>query len=280
MAGADTEPDHPHRAGLRPFGLGRRKSAARRCCDTSRAAALEEAGPVNPLHLEIIGQLEQVELLRQRRLAEPALARSVHALKSYQHGRFEKTYADLLTSARYAPACRFFLEELYSPTDFTSRDQQFSRVVPALVRLFPRRVVETVARLARLHALSERLDLQMAQATGRAPAVDAQAYVLAWRAVGEPRSREEQIQSMLAIGRALDDFTRLPMLRRMLHAMRGPARAAHLEALQGFLERGFDTFADMKGSAEFLRLIEDRERRLAGLLFGVQELAVFKGELP
>ncbi len=242
-------------------------------------AAQEAVEPVNALHLEIVAQLEQVEQLRQRRLAAPDLARSVHALKSYQHRRFEKTYADLLASPRYGPACRFFLEELYSPADFTSRDQQFSRVVPALVRLFPHRVVETVARLARLHALSERLDLQMADAGGRPEQVDARTYVQAWRSVGEPRSREEQIQAMLAIGHALDGFTRLPMLRRMLHAMRGPARAARLEALQGFLERGFDTFADMKGAREFLLTVEQRERRLAGLLSGSEDLARFRDEL-
>ena len=46
------------------------------------------------------------------------------------------------------------LDELYGPQDFSDRDAQFARVVPALVRLFPQELVETVAVLARLHALS------------------------------------------------------------------------------------------------------------------------------
>jgi len=49
---------------------------------------------------------------------------------------------------RYGPAAHFFLEELYGPRDFADRDTQFARVVPALVRLFPREIVATVAILA------------------------------------------------------------------------------------------------------------------------------------
>ena len=67
------------------------------------------------------------------------------ALKAYQQQRFSRTYADLLASSRYAAASRFFLDELYGPQDFSDRDAQFARVVPALVRLFPQELVETVA---------------------------------------------------------------------------------------------------------------------------------------
>ena len=50
--------------------------------------------------------------------------------------------------------------------------------------------------------------------------------------------------------------------------MRGPAAAAGLGALQGFLERGFDTFREMGGAREFLAVIANRERALAAALFG------------
>ena len=57
---------------------------------------------------------------------------------------------------------------------------------------------------------------------------------------------------MLAVGSALDRYTRNPLLRASLRLMRGPAAAAGLGALQGFLERGFDTFREMRGAREFL----------------------------
>jgi hypothetical protein len=37
--------------------------------------------------------------------------------------------------------------------------------------------------------------------------------------------------------------------------------------LQAFLERGFDTFRDMRGAQEFLATVTRRERELAARLF-------------
>lgn len=206
-----------------------------------------------------------MEAIRAARLADAGLAAAVTEVKHFQHARFERTYTDLLANPRYTRAARFFLEDLYGPGDFTQRDAQFARVVPALVRLFPAELVGTVLQLAQLHALSERLDSAMAAA---APApLDARSYAHAWRAVGEPSSRMRQIDLMLAVGNALDRYTRSVLLRHTLRLMRGPAQAAGLGALQSFLESGFDTFKGMGGAGAFLGVIEQRERALARHLF-------------
>ena len=110
----------------------------------------------------ILGHLQTVAAERERRDALPDLGARVLALKHYQQGRFARTYADLLVSPRHGRASRFFLEELYGPRDFSQRDAQFARVVPALVKLFPAEIVATVQTLAELHALSETLDSQTA----------------------------------------------------------------------------------------------------------------------
>lgn len=219
----------------------------------------------------ILAGLDEVERERRRRAAEPALAARVKALKHYQQQRLRHTYGDLLASARYRQAASFFLEELYGPEDFVQRDAQFARVVPAIARLFPGEVVATVESLSQLHALSERLDTAMAEALD-SPALDADAYGRAWRAVGQPAARERQIALLLQVGQALDRHTRSRWLRASLHMMRTPAKAAGLDALQHFLEAGFDAFGGMGGADEFLRWIGERERRLAA--------ALFAGELP
>ncbi len=223
----------------------------------------------------ILAGLAVVERERNRRAADPALARQVVALKHYQQQRLRHTYADLLASSRYRKAATFFLEELYGPEDFVRRDLQFARVVPGIVRLFPGEVVGTVVALAQLHALSERLDTQMAEAlikaTGDAApdgdALDAEAYGHAWRAVGQEEERERQVALMLQVGQSLDRHTRSRLLRASLHMMRAPARAAGLDALQQFLESGFDAFGAMGGAQEFLHTIAQRERALATALF-------------
>lgn len=215
---------------------------------------------------QILQRLSEVESERRRRAADAALGAQVAAVKAYQHARFEQSYADLLASTRFGAAARFFLEDLYGPGDFVERDDQFVRIVPALVRLFPREIVGTVLDLAALHALSEQLDSGMAMALGEA-AVDGVSYGWAWREVGRPADRDKQIALMLSVGAALDGYTRNIVLRHSLRLMRGPAHAAGLSSLQRFLERGFDTFRAMRGADDFLATISSHERALAAGLY-------------
>ena len=214
----------------------------------------------------ILGHLAVVSQERAARAASPILLGQVMAIKAYQQRRFSHTYADLMPTARYGGASRFFLEELYGPGDFSQRDAQFARVVPALVRLFPRDAVETVNTLAELHALSETLDSEMGRHLPHGPVL-ADSYAHAWQATGLAAERERQIALTLGVGQSLDELTRKPLLRHTLWMMRGPARAAGLSALQQFLENGFDTFRAMRGAKEFLDLVSTREHLLAAALF-------------
>jgi hypothetical protein len=207
-----------------------------------------------------------VAALRAQRQLDQQLNQRVLAIKAFQHQRFKQTYADLLDQPQYARAVQFFLTELYGPVDFSVRDQQFARVVPALVRLFPADIVQTVAVLSSLHALSEQLDSEMAQVIGHEP-ICSHSYALAWRTVGKPQAREAQISYTLQVGLALERFTRKPLLRQSLRLMRLPASKAGLGALQSFLETGFDTFRDLRGSGYFLQTIAERERKMASELF-------------
>jgi hypothetical protein len=206
----------------------------------------------------------------------PTLAGDVAALKAYQQKRFARTHASLLAHPHYGRAANFFLNELYGPQDFTQRDAQFSRIVPALVRLFPADTVATVESLAAVHALSERLDTAMAiHLAGAAPS--RASYVRAWQATGEPATRARQVELVMSVGEALDRHTRSFVLRASLKAMRGPARAAGMGALQTFLESGFEAFGAMGGAKEFLATIHARETALAARLFDPEAVAAATG---
>lgn len=221
---------------------------------------------MTPTGQAILDQLGIVERLRRGRALDAAHAERVHAIKAYQAQRFERTYADLLANPRYRAAARFFLEELYGPHEFGARDAQFARIVPPLVRLFPQEIVETVATLARLHALSESLDDDMARHLEHV-AVDASTYVGAWQRTGRAEERQAQIGLTLEVGQALERYTRSPLLRGTLKMMRRPAQAAGLGELQRFLETGFDTFGAMRGAEEFLTTVRVREEALCAALF-------------
>jgi hypothetical protein len=210
--------------------------------------------------------LEAVSALRAARERDADLAARVQRIKAYQHRRFENDYSELLASPRYGVAARFFLDDLYGPTDFSARDAQFGRIVPTLSRVLPDEVVRTVEQLMELHSLSEELDQQMAQAIGPEP-VDDRAYRRAWRQVARRADRERQVRLTLAVGRALDAHTRNPLLGLTVRLMRRPAQLAGLAQLQSFLEAGFSAFVAMKGAQEFLDTIGDHEFALIARLF-------------
>jgi hypothetical protein len=227
----------------------------------------------------ILASLGVVAAERARRANDSGLVTRVAALKSFQQRRFAHTYADLLASARYGAVARFFLDELYGPNDFTRRDAQFARMVPAMVRLFTSDVIDTVATVSALHALSETLDTAMAEHLGDAGIV-AIDYVRAWQAGGRPADRERQIAMTLEIAERLDHLVKKPLLGSALRLMRRPARAAGLTELHRFLESGFDTFLKMKGAGEFIAMVRTREQAFAATLFGVDLDGEHSGRRP
>jgi hypothetical protein len=233
---------------------------------------------MSPAGQAILACLRRVNDARAAAGSGNALAAAVGATKVFQAERFARTYADQLGDPVTAPAARFFLTDLYGPGDFTRRDAQFERIVPALVRLFDAEVIDTVATLAALHALSEELDLEMGRALMAAPAragalrCDANTYAAAWRSVARAPDRTRQIELTLRVGEDLCRLTRRRLLRGALHMMRKPAQAAGLGTLQVFLESGFDAFAAMGERAKgFLEVIRAREAALAAALFAADE---------
>jgi hypothetical protein len=190
----------------------------------------------------------------------------VRTIKRFQSARFAHVYADVLGSARWGSAAKFFLTELYSERDYTKRDAQFAKIAGTIERLFPQKVVATATMLAQVHALSEGLDQRMAEHLETLP-IAALDYVQAWQATAQRDARMRQLQTVLQLGAQLRSLTRTPGLRSMLKVMRGPAAAAGLGALQTFIEAGFDTFAGMTDPDGFLKTIEERESRYIDFLF-------------
>lgn len=226
---------------------------------------------------ELIRQhLETVAALR----AQPSAA--LPTIKRLQAQRFEATYADLLDTPRYLPATRFFLDELYGDHDFAQRDAQFGRIAGAIERLFPPAVAQLAVDMAELHALTEGLDADMARHWGGlTEATPAARYVAAWRLTGQRSQREQQLRVVLHMGRELQQLTGKKSLRLALRMMRGPAQAAGLGSLQGFLEAGFEAFGHMGGTADFLNTIATRERAWIDLLFDSPEACTaFTNLLP
>jgi hypothetical protein len=188
-------------------------------------------------------------------------------LRRWQAARLQASFARFLDDPRRAPAARFFLEDVYGDHDFTRRDADIARVIPTMRRLLPASLQETVADGIALGSLTHALDLRMAQALGElAPngrRLDEFRYGEAYRRVGKPRLRARQIGLIDEVGRGLGAALRLPGIGVLLRVSRGPAHAAGLAELQGFLERGVAAFRQLGDVDAFLDDIARSEQRFA-----------------
>lgn len=188
-------------------------------------------------------------------------------LRRWQAARLERDFAHFLADRRTRPAAEFFLTDLYGDHDFSRRDADLARVLPMMQRLLPAALLEVLADAIELGALTHALDLRMSQVLHRlAPAggdLDGILYAAAYRKVGLRRLRERQIALVEAVGYGLASGLRMPGVLALLKLSRGPAHAAGLSELQGFLERGAAAFTALPDIAAFIAEIARCERERA-----------------
>lgn len=192
-------------------------------------------------------------------------------LRRWQAQRLREGFAPFLEDASRRPAAEFFLADVYGDHDFTRRDADIARVLPAMQRLLPATLLETVADAIELGALTQALDLRMAERLQRlAPrrrTLDLALYADAYRDCGLPRLRARQIALIAEVGHGLADALRMPGVATLLRLSRVPARAAGLSELQEFLERGFDAFAALGDATRFIEEIRREETGFSRALF-------------
>lgn len=190
-------------------------------------------------------------------------------LRAWQAQRLEASFVDVLADPNMRAAGRFFLSDLYADRDFSGRDRDVDRIMPVMVHLLPESLLRAARDAIELHVLSHTLDLRMVRVIERRRlrSLDPARYAEVYRDAGLPRLRQRQINLIVAVGRSLDAAVQRHGVHRILKASRLPARAAGLSELQGFLERGFDAFAQLGGAEHFLGRIERGESEISRRLF-------------
>lgn len=192
-------------------------------------------------------------------------------LRRWQAARLRAGFARFLEDPSRRPAAEFFLTDVYGDHDFSRRDADIARVLPAMQKLLPGALLDTVADAIELGALTQALDLRMAgclhDLAPRRRALDMALYARAYRRCGLPRLRARQIALIADVGHGLARALRMPGVATLLRFSRVPARAAGLSELQGFLERGFEAFAALGDAPRFLEEIRREETALSRQLF-------------
>ena len=226
-------------------------------------------------------------LARHQALHDPAREprnrlRWLPEVRRWQAERLEASFDRFLRDPKRRPAAHFFLSDVYNDRDFSRRDADIARVLPAMQRLLPSALLATLADAIELGVLTQAFDLRLARVLGeiapRARKLDANLYAQAYRASGLPRLRSHQIDLIARVGTGLSRALRMPGVLALLKLSRGPARAAGLAELQGFLERGFAAFAELGDAPAFIGEIEADEREVARRLFA-DEPDPFRGRV-
>lgn len=192
-------------------------------------------------------------------------------VRRWQARRLEASFDHFMEDPARRPAAKFFLSDVYNDHDFSRRDADIARVLPMMQHLLPATLLETVADAIELGLLTHAFDLRMAQVLQRiAPRrrkLDRDLYAQAYRLAGLPRLRGHQIDLIARVGNGLGQALRLPGVTLLLKLSRGPAKAAGLAELQGFLERGVAAFSKLGEVEGFIAEIEGDERGLMQRLF-------------
>ncbi len=224
----------------------------------------------------LLTELDRSEALRVRIKEDAAFSEKRDMLRAWQGGRLARTHRDLLESRRFGAAAKFFLTDLYGPTDFSRHIDEVRRIEPLMTKVLPDSGLASVAHAMELNALSESLDGSVVEALGaRAANIDEAAYAAAYRRAGRAADRARQIDLIELLGNALDALTHVHFIGMTLKVMRKPARLAGLGELQSFLERGYTAFGAMKGGAgEFVTIVVARERAISKALFAADDEAL------
>lgn len=221
--------------------------------------------------LDALRALGQIEGLKHQAIPSGGLDPQVAAFRAWQARRLGRTYADLLAHPRYEPACRFFLEDLYGPRDFSQRDHDLNQMHDFLQRFVPEQLTRPLTLTVTLHALTHALDDQMLAVIqrdlGGPGALTVARYAEAYRRCDRYADRRRQIDLIGEIGEELDRIVRLPLISTAIALARGPAVRAGWQELTEFLERGYAAFKHMRGATFFLATIRQRERRSLDKMF-------------
>jgi hypothetical protein len=204
---------------------------------------------------------------RAAEAGDAVLRAALPRLRAWQRARLAATYQDLASAERYRAAVEFFLGELYGNDDPRLRDEQLARAAGTFERALPAAALAVLEEAVALELLTQSLDAGLARLLPAAEPITAASYAGAYRALGRRDERVRQIETIVAIGTALDRWLALPGVGTLLRLARAPARAAGFGALQDFLERGYQAFRRLGGAHAFMATVRAREGELLERLY-------------
>ncbi len=229
----------------------------------------EEYKPLNPK--ELLHQLETDPGLRNIPVESQPLDPQLAMLRRWQSDRLSRTYADLLADKKTAPACQFFLSDIYAARDFSQRDSDAERIHAFLSRILPpyafQHLTDSIAMTRLSYKLDNALLRVLVDQLGVTDQISPEQYAEAYRLCDNYAERRLQIDYITRILREVGEGARAPMVSLALGLAKGPAHIAGWGELYDFLVRGQRAFKSMKSVAAFAATIERREKAILDKIY-------------
>jgi len=219
----------------------------------------------------LLQSLHQNQVARREQVDGNDLDPQMALLRAWQVERLARTHTDLLASSRYAPACRFFLDDVYAPRNLTQRDHDLERMHQFTLKFLPGSLVRPLTLAIELNTLTQQLDQELLDVLvdelGMTETITEGLYAEGYRLCDNYAERVKQIELVGEVGHGIERVARLPLTGMTLRLARGPAQRAGWGELQEFLERGLAAFKKMRHVKGFLTMIQRRERRILDQIF-------------
>ncbi len=155
------------------------------------------------------------------------LSEELTLLRVFQAQRLAITHSDLLANPRYSPATHFFLNDVYSPKDFSQRDADLMQFYQGVRKVLPERAVSILSDVITLSDLTNELDEKLSRVlfdeVGVIDSITPQQYAEGYRICDNYDDRVRQIKMISQIaaaakGRNIDEQERAPRITRRSQA--------------------------------------------------------------
>jgi hypothetical protein len=233
------------------------------------SAHSRDNGKINPLGVLI--DLQQSREAQHQEHPGAGLDPGLAFLRSWQSERLKRTYADLLADERYAPACQFFLSDIYAAQDFSQRDHDVEELYALATRFVPAPMLSLVADAIELNRLTSALDMRLLEAlvddSGVLDEISPVMYSAGYRACNNYGERLHQIDLIARILREVGDGAGKPLVTVTLKAARLPSQHFGWEELYDMLVRGQAAFCRLGRKNKLADIIRKRETRILDQIF-------------
>lgn len=181
-------------------------------------------------------------------------------LKDYQINKLKNTHSDLLNDENTSPATNFFLQEFYTYKDLTKRDEEFEKVLPMMIKIFPNKVLNMFNKAIYLDYITEELEYDLSiKLNGK---ITDEKYHQLFKNKENYDRRKLQLDLVKEIGTELIYIVKLPFIYTTLKVMKKPAEIAGLTEMYNFLYNGYKIFKEMKNAEEFITKLYNRELKI------------------